>query len=232
MNCLEIYKFCVAQALKYHMVNWMAKKYSLHCTSQLSRVNWVLIPFPESSVQQQTVVSEPAGKHSEVAGQRQECESACPGHQVAALPSIWLPSGLCWLQTSGLHTIWFPSVLCWHQVAALPTIWLPSGLFWRAVERKGLNSPKRNSRLCALELLAIKRTVCSYLKHSYIYDLFKENLCPEKRWRVQDLGFIFKYFILKEGKQINELYRCLLAEPESSQASWPLVPKADSMAHE
>ena len=198
MNCLEIYKFCVVQALKYYMVNCMAKKYSLHCTSQLSHVNWVLISFPESSVQQQTVVSEQAGKHSEVAGQRKECESARPG----------------------------------HQVAALPTVWLPSGLFWRAVEIKGLNSPKRNSRLCALALLAIKRTLCSYLKHSYIYDLFKGNLCPEKRWRVQDLGFIFKYFILKEGKQINELYRCLLAEPGSSQASRPLMPKAYSMAHE
>lgn len=164
-------------------------------------------------MQQQTVVNERAGKHSEVARQRKERESARPWHKVAALPTIWLFSGPCW-----------------HQMSVLPTIWLPSG-FWRAVERKGLNSLTRNSRLCALELQAIKRTVCSYLKHSYIYYLCKGNLCPEKLWRVQDLSFIFKYFILKEGKQIG-LYRRLLAEPGSSQVSWLFVSKADSVAHE
>lgn len=193
------------------MVNWMAKKSSLHCSTfpcslgldSLSRIKCATADTGQW-----------AGKHSDVAGQRKKCESALPGHQVAALPTIWLSSALCW-----------------HQEAAPPTIWLPSG-FWRAVERKGLNSPKRNSRLCALELLAIKRTVCSYLKHSYIYYLFKGNLCPEKLWRVQDLSYIFKYFILKEGKQINELYRRLLAEPGSSQVSWPLVSKADTVAHE
>lgn len=50
MNCLEIYKFCVGQALKYYTVNWMAKKYPLRCTVQPSHVHWVWIPFPESSV--------------------------------------------------------------------------------------------------------------------------------------------------------------------------------------